>query len=618
MEEVISTLDTQKLPWWYYYQFPTQHPTTKQWLPAACDNMGQEIFYPCTDERLIGYEVSMFGKVKSPIGNILNTKSRRDGYTILSITVNGTTKGFAIHRIVAYTFIYNDSPSTKTNVDHINGDRSNNTVWSLRHVTPSENKLNQHDAKSYIPINQYNLTGELMATWESITEAARRTGIGRKRIDTACYNNNGIPIEGYIFRFVTERERNSDNPMMDFSAYSLRPTSRPLVRFEPNTQRIVGIYGSRQAAKKASGINDETIRKCIKENRCDKNNYFWRESTPADIDLYLSIVPPDSEFFGQWRRLRVKSTIILVSSKGYIVSGHGKASRGSLTATNYYSASIMDKQYQVHRLILQAFRPVYDPDFYACVDHIDNMSTNNDVSNLRWATTAENNSFRHDKIICKYSLEGVLLGRYLSISEAGKSIGVIGGGCISRGLNSTTLTDYGYIWKSIQCKPKLKNDDEYDESKEDWDENEDEFYDAKQLEDLYEDLGLTKQPPFSKRGDIINFHPTIQNGNLYIHGPQPSTNLEDSMRDMKLNENTSSVSQVPSMTPSSETKITYPVQQNPLPAPIIINNYGPTITINYNVPVSYIVPNVQYLPFIPFDPNKPIPYIHIPPIQKPL
>lgn len=44
----------------------------------------------------------------------------------------------------------------------------------------------------------------------------------------------------------------------------------------------------------------------------------------------------------------------------------------------------------VHRLVALAFIP--NPENKPCVDHIDRDVSNNDVSNLRWATYHENNS----------------------------------------------------------------------------------------------------------------------------------------------------------------------------------------------------------------------------------
>ena len=55
----------------------------------------------------------------------------------------------------------------------------------------------------------------------------------------------------------------------------------------------------------------------------------------------------------------------------------------------YYRALLGKKLIGVHRLVAMHF--IENPENKPCVDHIDRDRTNNHVSNLRWATTSENN-----------------------------------------------------------------------------------------------------------------------------------------------------------------------------------------------------------------------------------
>jgi hypothetical protein len=85
-----------------------------------------------------------------------------------------------------------------------------------------------------------------------------------------------------------------------------------------------------------------------------------------------------------------------VSDTGALMNSRGKvlklrADKDGYLRTNLYKEVNGVKQVntvRVHRLVAQTFIP--NPDNYPVVDHIDRDTTNNHVSNLRWATVSEN------------------------------------------------------------------------------------------------------------------------------------------------------------------------------------------------------------------------------------
>ncbi|CEQ01670.1 NUMOD4 motif/HNH endonuclease [[Clostridium] sordellii] len=90
-----------------------------------------------------GYKVSNYGKVINKKGEYLSTKPSKSGY--VTTMINGGNLGIirGLHRIVATVFIPN--PENKPEVNHIDGDKTNNRVDNLEWVTKKENQ--QHEAK---------------------------------------------------------------------------------------------------------------------------------------------------------------------------------------------------------------------------------------------------------------------------------------------------------------------------------------------------------------------------------------------------------------------------------------------------------------------------------------
>lgn len=63
----------------------------------------------------------------------------KDGVYKVSLSKDGVKKNKAVHRLVAEAFISN--PQNKSQVDHRDGDKSNNSVTNLRWCTNIENQM---------------------------------------------------------------------------------------------------------------------------------------------------------------------------------------------------------------------------------------------------------------------------------------------------------------------------------------------------------------------------------------------------------------------------------------------------------------------------------------------
>ena len=106
------------------------------------------------------YDVSNLGRIRRTKNNetkYLKPEVLKKGYLRVSIWENGVRKRMLVHRLVAQMFIPNKD-KTKTQIDHINNNTSDNRVENLRWVTPKENVQHSIEQNRFVTeckINAY-------------------------------------------------------------------------------------------------------------------------------------------------------------------------------------------------------------------------------------------------------------------------------------------------------------------------------------------------------------------------------------------------------------------------------------------------------------------------------
>lgn len=160
------------------------------------------------------YEVSSLGRVRSlnynHTGETRELKQRKykNGYLGVGLSKNGKIKNCLVHRLVACTFIKNDSPQVKTQVNHLNEIKTDNRVENLEWCTKEENikhgtrteraiKKQKNDPKTSKRI----VCIETGITYSGIREAQRQTGI---RNICACCKGKQRTAGGYHWKYYDE------------------------------------------------------------------------------------------------------------------------------------------------------------------------------------------------------------------------------------------------------------------------------------------------------------------------------------------------------------------------------------------------------------------------------
>lgn len=91
-----------------------------------------------------GYTIREDGEIRSRFGRVIKQRHDGPGYARVELWQNGVGKKYLVHRLLAQAFIPN--PDGRPQVNHIDGNKANNSLANLEWVTQSENQLHAYRA----------------------------------------------------------------------------------------------------------------------------------------------------------------------------------------------------------------------------------------------------------------------------------------------------------------------------------------------------------------------------------------------------------------------------------------------------------------------------------------
>lgn len=178
------------------------------------NNMNDEIW-----ANIPGYEgyymVSNLGRVKSLARKTNNQYCKTDrilvpgwirkknSYKFVCLTKNGTCKKALVHRLVAEAFIPNPDNLPQVNHKDCNpeNNRADNLEWCSSKYNVNYGDRNKKCSKSLsVPVKQYTLKGEFVASYPSATIASKKTGVWLQNI-CKCRAGNLPSAGGYKWTY---------------------------------------------------------------------------------------------------------------------------------------------------------------------------------------------------------------------------------------------------------------------------------------------------------------------------------------------------------------------------------------------------------------------------------
>ena len=171
------------------------------------------------------YEVDQFGRVfsvervisvndngrkyeKRVSGRQMKQCLKNNGYKSVSLTKDGVTKAFYVHRLVAEAFIPN--PDNLPMVNHKDEDKTNNFLENLEWCTAQYNntygtarkrradKIRGRESEKRIAVIQRSVDGEFMNRYSSVKDAATSVNGTTGAISAVC-NGRRKTAYGYIW-----------------------------------------------------------------------------------------------------------------------------------------------------------------------------------------------------------------------------------------------------------------------------------------------------------------------------------------------------------------------------------------------------------------------------------
>jgi hypothetical protein len=206
------------------------------------------------NEQITTYYITTEGKLyNSKTKNWLKGQISKNGYLTYNISIDGEKHRLYAHRMVAETFL--PRIENKTQVNHKDGNKLNNSLDNLEWVTCKENINHAYENNlnnSGKPVYCFNENKELVCTYRSISMAAEVNHFNEAWLANQISREVKTLSHGFYWSF------SEDN---SFPTKELTGVCKPVGQYTVNGM-LIEKYPSRNAAARKTGYDKKRIGEC--------------------------------------------------------------------------------------------------------------------------------------------------------------------------------------------------------------------------------------------------------------------------------------------------------------------------------------------------------------------
>lgn len=400
-----------------------------QFIFDTGENEDLEQFHPVPNVELppmkpttlsADYLITESGQVYSVIRRIFLSPQMKKGYQSVTLAINGKQKPIYVHRLVALAYVPN--PNNLPIPNHKDGNKLNNHYTNFEWVTNPKNVQHAFDTGlnkgRCRPVYQKDIkTGEIIATFNSITEAGKMTGISQGLISQACRLENGTS-NGYIWEYVDPAGK---------KVIPRKSAKKPVIKINLETEEETE-YESVAEAAADQGISISYMSELLHGKK--KIEGFRWELVEVDKTTIYDKLHQETR---QWKQVH-DCPDYRISSDGRIYSDLTKClmtlgpDEDDYHSCRLYLPNKEQKGVIVHKEVVQAYvRLLKDGEV---VNHLNGNKTDNRLENLQITTHSGNTQHAYDTGLIKrngviqFDDNGKPIARYSNVSIASKNLGI--------------------------------------------------------------------------------------------------------------------------------------------------------------------------------------------------